>query len=120
MGTITKNFSFWEFACSCGKCSFVDGYQIDNKLVRDLQIIRNGFGKEIRVNSGLRCSDFNRSIGGSPNSYHVLARACDISCTTSRDRYLLVRLALGLGLAVGISKTFIHIDNRDTPIIFLY
>ena len=120
MGDITKNFSFCEFACKCGKCNFVDGYQIDQNLIKKLQVVRDGFGKAMHITSALRCPEHNRSVGGSVNSYHLLGRACDVSCASSRDRHLLCKLALAQGLTVGINKNFIHIDNRDIPIIFLY
>lgn len=119
-GSLTKNFSFYEFACKCGRCSFVDGYQIDQNLVKKLQVVRDGFGKSIQISSGLRCTEHNRSVRGSPTSYHLFGRACDIHCDNSSDRHLLCKLILAQGLALGISDNFIHIDNRDKPIIFLY
>ncbi len=120
MGTITKNFSFAEFACFCGKCSFVDGYQIDQSLVRDLQTIRDNIGKALKINSGLRCDRYNRSLGGVSRSYHLTGRAADVHCISSIDRHIIVKMALNLGLTVGVAKTFIHLDNRDRSIIFLY
>jgi len=120
MGDITQNFSFCEFKCLCGKCSYVDGYQIDQNLVRELQVVRDGFGKSMHINSALRCVDHNRSVGSSINSYHLLGRACDVAVSSSVDRHILCKLVLAQGLTLGISKNFIHIDNRDIPIIFLY
>lgn len=120
MGDITKNFSFSEFSCPCGKCSFVDGYQIDQKLVRDLQAIRDYLGKPLKINSGLRCDSHNRSLAGASNSYHLIGRAADVHCTSSVDRRIIVKMALNMDLTVGIAKTFIHLDNRDEGIIFLY
>ncbi len=120
MGTATANFSYSEFGCQCGSCHYVDGYQIDPKLILNLQKIRNVFGKPIKINSGLRCHDHNRSVGGVDGSYHVVGRAVDIPCTDSEDRHQLVKLALRLNLTVGINPKFIHLDNRDSPIIFLY
>jgi uncharacterized protein YcbK (DUF882 family) len=120
MGNVTKNFSFAEFACSCGKCSFVGGYQIDQKLVRDLQAIRDHLGKPLKINSGLRCDSYNRSLGGVSRSYHLTGRAADVHCTSSIDRHIIVKMALNMGLTVGVAKTFIHLDNRGKGIIFLY
>ncbi len=120
MGNITKNFSFSELSCPCGKCSFVDGYRIDRNLVRDLQEIRDHLGKAIKINSGLRCDSHNRSVGGVSGSYHLTGRAADIHCTSSIDRRIIVKMALNLGLTTGIADTLIHLDNRDKGIIFLY
>ena len=120
MGTITKNFSFSEFACPCGKCSFVEGYQIDRNLVRDLQEIRDHLGKALKINSGLRCDSYNRSLDGVSRSYHLIGRATDVHCASSIDRHIIVKTALNMGLTVGVAKTFIHLDNRGKGIVFLY
>jgi uncharacterized protein YcbK (DUF882 family) len=120
MGDISRSFSFFEFKCPCGKCSFIEGYQIDRNLVRDLQEIRDYLGKAISINSGLRCDSHNRSVGGVSGSYHLTGRAADIHCTSSIDRRIIVKMALNLGLTTGIADTLIHVDNRKNPIIFLY
>jgi len=44
---------------------------------RVLQPLRNKFGS-IRVNSGYRCKEYNKSIGGVSNSQHTLGLAVDI------------------------------------------
>lgn len=120
MGTATANFSYSEFGCPCGTCSFGDGTQINSKLVLNLQQIRNVFGKAIQISSGLRCPSYNRAVGGVDSSYHLIGKACDVPCTNSSDRHQLVKLALRLHLTVGINPTFLHLDTRASPIIFLY
>lgn len=120
MGTATTNFSYSEFGCQCGSCPYIDGYQIDPKLLLNLQKIRTVFGKAIKISSGLRCANHNRAVGGVVNSYHLIGKAIDIPCTDSEDRHQLVKLALRLHLTVGINPKFIHLDTRPNPIIFLY
>jgi uncharacterized protein YcbK (DUF882 family) len=115
----SKNFKFKEFACPCGVCNFIDGYQIDKDLVSKLQKIRDVYGP-MKINSGLRCHTRNIQVGGSPKSYHLVGRAVDVAVTTSTDRHRLVKLAVNQNLTVGIGDGFIHLDNREESIIFLY
>ena len=117
---ITKDFSFQEFACKCGKCSYADGYQVNRNLVNRLQEIRDHIGEPLRVTSGLRCFEHNKNVGGSETSFHLVGRAADIVCTDSVRRYRIVKKALEVGLTVGINKTFIHLDNRGHSKLFLY
>lgn len=117
---ITKNFSFIEFGCRCRTCSFADGYQIDKGLVLALQEIRDFIGEPMVVTSGLRCYDHNKKVNGVSDSYHKTGLAADIACTGSTARYKIVKKALTIGLTVGINKSFIHIDKRPVPKLFLY
>ena len=49
-----------------------------------LDPIRAAWGKPIVVNSGYRCPELNRCIGGATNSQHTKGQAADIECV-SRD-----------------------------------
>jgi len=117
---VTKNFTFDEFGCNCGTCSYADGYQIDRNLVLKLQAIRDALKEPIRITSGLRCFDRNQLSGGVETSFHLVGKAVDVVCSDSVRRHRLVAKALDLGLTVGISNHFIHLDNRELAKIFLY
>lgn len=43
-----------------------------------LDEIREGYGKPIYVNSGYRCEELNKEVGGEENSYHLKGLAVDI------------------------------------------
>ena len=43
-----------------------------------LEPLRKRFGKPIYVNSGYRCPELNRAVGGAIKSYHQYGRAADI------------------------------------------
>ena len=60
MGDLTKDFSRSEFACKCG-CGYD---RIDPRVVDMCQVIRDGLGASIRINSACRCERRNtkRSI----------------------------------------------------------
>lgn len=74
MGNLSKNFNREEFECSCG-CGF---NTVDYELVNVLEDVREKFGKPITINSGCRCDDYNRSIGGAYESKHKYGIAADI------------------------------------------
>lgn len=46
---------------------------------------------KLSVNSGYRCEELNRMVGGVPNSQHMLGQAADIRCasvTRNNEEYL--------------------------------
>ena len=49
---------------------------------------RERLGKPIYVNSGYRCPELNRKVGGVANSYHLQGRAADLDTRTGDNRRL--------------------------------
>ena len=49
---------------------------------------RERLGKAIYVNSGYRCQELNRKVGGVANSYHLQGRAADLDTRTGDNRRL--------------------------------
>lgn len=47
-----------------------------------LDPIRSMWGKQIIVNSGYRCTDLNKAVGGVANSNHLTGEAADITTGT--------------------------------------
>lgn len=73
------NFRPEEFKCECGG-KYCTGYPSYMKRVelRNLQKIRDHYGRPMVVTSGLRCRGWNSRCGGSiQNSLHLIGRACD-------------------------------------------
>lgn len=67
--------------------------QQDNliKLVKDiLQPIRDRFGKPIHVNSGYRCPQLNKAVGGVSNSEHLTGNAVDITSVDNKALWNLI------------------------------
>lgn len=56
---------------------------------------RQKLGAPIYVNSGYRCPELNRRVGGARNSYHLLGRAADLD-TRSGDNARLFAILRGL------------------------
>lgn len=51
-------------------------------IIRTLDPARQRLAMPIYVNSGYRCPELNKAIGGAENSYHMQGRAADV---TTRD-----------------------------------
>ena len=49
-----------------------------HRLMDYLDLIREAYGKPIRVSSGYRCYDLNRAVGGADNSQHKQGLAADL------------------------------------------
>jgi hypothetical protein len=87
MTPISKNFTLEEMVSS----AMATDRHIDNtpsaevlanlQLLVDhvLQPVRDLYGKPIHINSGYRCVELNRAVGGAVNSQHIQGRAADIS-----------------------------------------
>lgn len=108
-----KKMSFFkqrEFVCpDCGEVK-VSGY-----LIHMLNKIRSVYGKPMIINSGYRCKEYNKKVGGKPSSAHLRGTAADIKCDNATDRFLLVSLACEAGFRrVGVYSDFVHLDVDDT------
>lgn len=119
-----KNFKSQEFCCKCG-CGLCD---VDPKLVEMLQIIRNYWGKPIRITSARRCSKHNKNVGGvqeDPNrpgsgSKHLHGLAADITTDSRASIFyeFIVKLYKegkipNLGyIQLYRMKNFVHVDVR--------
>lgn len=108
---MARYFKASEFACNCG-C----GGMVQPELVEEVDELRHQLGKPIIINSGFRCLDWNRHVGGAPSSYHMQGLACDLKFELDplRNRKL-VTLALNRFRGIGIYKNFVHVDLRKNP-----
>lgn len=82
-------------------------------LVEDiLQPLRNAWGGPLYINSGYRCPELNKAVGGVPTSQHVKGQAADVGCT---DPISLARLAVRLGLDFDqmiVYPSFVHFSYK--------
>ena len=121
MGTISKNFSYWEFEASetadrKGICNVINTFEVRDAvkaLVETvLQPLRDNWGKPLHINSGYRCPELNKAVGGVPTSQHVKGEAGDVACYKPVE---LARLAVAMCLPYDqmiIYPTFVHISHR--------
>ena len=108
---LTEHFQSSEFWCKCG-CGKKGPNEnnISQSLVRKLEIVRTAMNKPMKINSGIRCLEYNRSIESSDTSSHIKCIAVDIGCTMMSDRHLLMLHLPKLFDRIGIHKDFIHVD----------
>lgn len=73
-----KNFTYNEIKCKC-KGKYCNGVPtgFSYELLRQLQDIRNHFGKAVIITSALRCAKHNSNVGGVAKSKHKLGTAVD-------------------------------------------
>lgn len=118
---LSKNFDWSEFEES----DTAERLHINNVIrdwdVRDnikalvesvLQPLRDAWGGPLFINSGFRCAELNKEIGGVSTSQHVLGMAADVACT---DPVALVRLIKKKKLEydqVILYNDFVHISYR--------
>jgi uncharacterized protein YcbK (DUF882 family) len=107
---LSTHFKRSEFACKCG-C----GYSTpDIMLINILEDVRVYFGQPLTVNSSLRCSAHNASVGGAKNSAHMFGIAADIVVKNIPPavvhKYLDQKYSDMYGL--GKYNSFTHIDVR--------
>lgn len=113
-----KYFKKQEFKCKCGG-RYCNGYpaEIDLAMVKIADTIRERIGKPINVNSGVRCSQHNKNVGGAAASQHMLGTAADLgkpSGVTPKQMAAIAEELLGDAGGLGIYSWGIHIDTRKT------
>ena len=115
---LSKHFSKKEFDCQCG-CGTGT---IHAMLVQKLELVRQEYGKPMRINSGIRCLEHNRKIGSKDTSSHIKCLAADVGCTDMSERLTLIPILMKHCKRVGINKKFIHVDvDTDKPNgVFVY
>lgn len=114
---VSKNFKANEFDCKCGKyCSTT---LIDEGLVYYLQAIREHFGKAVKINSGYRCAEHNKNVGGATKSNHTKGQAADIKIDGVEPREV-AKFAESIGVkGIGLYGTFVHIDTRTNKYFWI-
>lgn len=107
-----------ETACKCcGK------NEMSPDLMQRLDIARKLANIPFKINSGFRCQEHNKRVGGSANSSHIRGLAVDIACTDDRTRFILIEALLEAGFSrLGIHERFIHVDvdNKKNSAIWFY
>jgi len=119
----TLHFKSHEFACPC--CGLV---AIHQSTVDLLERARCMTSVPFHITSGTRCERHNIEVGGVGASPHILrdghSYAADISVTSSRDRYKILKALLLVGFnRIGIGPNFLHVDNdpsKDDMVIWTY
>lgn len=121
MGNISRNFSYSEFEKSDTATRLGINNTIKDGLIKEnikalvdyiLQPLRDKWGGPLFINSGYRCLQLNKAVGGVPTSQHCLGQASDVGCT---DPYTLAKLAKWMRLDYDqciLYPSFVHFSYR--------
>jgi len=100
------------------------GSKMDKKFLEKLDYARHNAGIPFKINSGYRTKAWNSKVGGRVGSSHIKGLAADIAYNGSRDRYIIVKSLMEVGITrIGIGKSFVHCDvdkQKDQEVIWLY
>lgn len=118
---ISKDFKWSEFTKSDTATRLHIINEITTWEVRDnvkalveniLQPLRDAWGGPLFINSGYRCLELNKAVGGVPTSQHVLGMAADVACS---DPIALAGLAKRMKLDYDqciVYDSFVHFSYR--------
>ena len=107
---LSKNFKSTEFDCHGKNCCGLT--KIDSDLIGFLQMIRANFGKAVIINSGYRCKDHNKSVGGASKSKHLEGMAADIKIKDV-EPIEVAKYCEYIGIkGIGLYDWGVHIDTR--------
>ena len=114
-----QDFTPQEMACKGNSAVLLETESMDT-----LQRLRHWLDAPMRINSAYRSVEYNRKIGGSPNSQHLHGKAFDVSMIkpAPHDMEKFIELAKAAGFK-GIGRyydaqtkqpIFVHLDT-GTP-----
>ena len=115
---LTAHFNAKEFQCKCGKSH---SFLIDNDLLEKLEQLRDVLDcSKIIVNSGYRCSEHDKAVGGNGVGQHTKGTAADIVCYNQNGEIISSKFiccaAQDLGFTgianIDDSYTATHVDVR--------
>lgn len=75
---ISDHFNISEFKCKCGKSHDI---KLDSNLIDKLESLYKALNcSKIIINSGYRCHDHDKKVGGNGTGQHTKGTAADIVC----------------------------------------
>jgi len=100
------------------------GSNMSEEILHMLDVARKIYGKPMRITSGFRTKDHNTKVGGVEFSSHLKGLAVDIACSSSTDRFEMIKTLLEVGFKrIGVASTFIHVDidkDKSQNVIWTY
>mgnify|MGYP003651097709 CR=1 FL=1 len=116
-----RNFNINEFDSPDLEGS---GLNMDRSFLEMLDNARDIADIPFAINSGYRTKEHNAKVGGVEGSSHTKGLACDIACSNSIARFLIINALLEAGFTrIGIANNFIHVDSdceKSQDVIWTY
>lgn len=115
---LSKNFSLEEFASKDGATTPAEVIDNLRELAKNLQVLRDYVAKPIKISSGYRSPEHNKSVGGVANSQHVKGKAADIKIDGMTPAQVADTIESFIQAGkmkqggIGIYPNFVHYDTR--------
>lgn len=98
----------------------IDNTPTDHEIIENIQYtmeylnkVREEFGEPIYVNSGYRCPELNKAVGGSKNSYHMTGLAVDLRWNPRLFEFMMSNCHFDKLIREKSKKTFwIHVQLK--------
>lgn len=98
----------------------IDNTPTDHGIIENIQYtmeylnkVREEFGEPIYVNSGYRCPELNKAVGGSKNSYHMTGLAVDLRWNPRLFEFMMSNCHFDKLIREKSKKTFwIHVQLK--------
>lgn len=117
---LSKNFELREFtrsetASRLGIVNEPGVEQIENitALVTDvLQPLREMYNAPLMINSGYRCPELNKAVGGVETSQHIKGEAADVNVADPRRLFDMARKSKLHFDQIILYSSFVHISHK--------
>ena len=108
-----KYFSIEEFDCQeTGENEMVE------EFIHKLDELREACEFPFKITSGYRSPSHSIEARKAKPGTHAQGIACDIYVSGGAQRHTIIKEAMRLGFTgIGVAKTFIHVDIRDTTAV---
>lgn len=108
---LTEHFKVSEFRCKCGG---THNTLISQELADKLEQLRTALKcSKIIINSGYRCSEHDRKVGGSGSGQHTTGKAADIVCYGADGKVISSKIVTCAAQDIGFSG-IANIDGTYT------
>lgn len=122
---LSEHFSVWEFASVSGSRVYCDEVVVETELIDMLELLFERLNcSKIRVNSGYRCPEHDKAVGGNGRGQHTKGTAADVVCYGNDGKVISAKIVcciaqdLNFNGIANINTLFraVHLDTRSTGI----
>lgn len=118
---VSENFYSTDFDCHCSypECNVT---LIDSKLIYALEALFLIIGPFLK-DSGYRCQQHNKEVGGVGGSYHMKGLAMDVKCEGFSGRQVADAAEKVPGFnngGIGVALAWAHLDVRGFKLYWFY
>lgn len=107
---IRKNFRLSEFGHKGNEYP-----EMDSQFLDTLQLLRDLVGKPVVITSGSRTPEYNKQIGGVPDSQHLENRAADLKVDGMTPKEIADYAVKAGFTGIGVYDKHLHVDTREVP-----